>query len=148
MSSSEPPPAAPVVRRKNLWRRHRVGSLLTTLTFTALLGVVIYVMIGRPVSAPDWLRAEIETRAGDALGAARMRFDALDLVVEEASQPQVRMTNVQLISDTGAEIAAFGELRANLSFAGLLAGKMQPTHLSVSGVFAQLRRQMDKHAAD
>ncbi|WP_108835810.1 DUF3971 domain-containing protein [Tateyamaria sp. Alg231-49] len=143
MSSSEPTSVAPNVRRKNLWRRHRVGSLLTTLMFTALLGALVYVMIGRPVSAPVWLRTEIETRVADALGAASMRFDALDLVVEDGAHPQVRMTNVQLISDTGAEIAAFGEMRANLSFAGLLNGKMQPTHLSVSGVFARLRRQMD-----
>ena len=143
MSSTEPLPDAPPVRRKSLWRRHRVGSLLVTLTMTAMLGAVIYVLMGRPVSAPDWLRTEIEARASQALGTAALRFDALDLVVEEAAYPQVRMTNVQVVSETGAEIVAFGEMRANLSVADVLRGQMRPTQISVSGIFAQLRRQRD-----
>ncbi|MEO0379268.1 MAG: DUF3971 domain-containing protein, partial [Pseudomonadota bacterium] len=143
MSSTEPLPDAPPVRRKSLWRRHRVGSLLVTLTMTAMLGAVIYVLMGRPVSAPDWLRTEIEARASQALGTAALRFDALDLVVEEAAYPQVRMTNVQVVSETGAEIVAFGEMRANLSVADVLRGQVRPTQISVSGIFAQLRRQRD-----
>jgi hypothetical protein len=46
---------------------------------TAVLGAMLYLAMGRPVSAPDWLRAEIEARAADALGAASLRFDALTL---------------------------------------------------------------------
>ena len=53
------------------------------------------------------------------------------------------MTNVQLVSNSGAEIVAFGELRTNLSLAALLGGQMRPTHMSVSGVFARLRRELD-----
>ena len=143
MSSTEPVEQVPQKRRKNLWRRHRVGSLLVTLCVTALLGFVLYVLMGRPVSAPAWLRTEIEMRAAEALGTARLRFDALDLVVEETASPQVRMTNVRLLTGNGAEIAAFAELRAGLSLGDLLRGEMRPTDISVSGIFAKLRRQID-----
>ncbi|MFL4471484.1 DUF3971 domain-containing protein [Tateyamaria armeniaca] len=143
MSSTDAPTPAPPKRRQSLWKRHRIGSLLVTLTVTAMLGVVLYVLMGRPVSAPDWVRAEIETRAADALGTATLRFDALDLVVEESTRPQVRMTNVQLITDSGAEIAAFAEMRAGLSLQDLLRGELRPTEIAVSGIFAKLRRQAD-----
>ncbi len=120
-----------------------MGSLLVTLTVTALLGAVLYVLMGRPVSAPAWLRDEVEMRASDALGTARLSFDTLDLVVEETASPQVRMSNVQLLTEDGAEIVAFAELRAGLSLSDLLGGEMRPTEISVSGIFAKLRRQAD-----
>ena len=143
MSSTQADTPAPPKRRQSLWRRHKVGSLLVTLTVTALLGLVLYVLMGRPVSAPDWLRAEIETRAAEALGTATLRFDALDLVVEDSTSPLVRMTNVQLVTQGGAEIVAFSELRASLSLQDLMRGEMRPTEIAVSGIFAKLRRRAD-----
>jgi len=143
MSSADPVSNMPPARRKSLWRRHRVGSLFVTLVMTALLGVVLYVVMGRPVSAPDWLRAEIESRAAQALETASLRFDALDVVLDEGTRPQVRMTNVQLVTETGAEIVAFAELRAGLSLQDVLRGQLRMSDVSISGIFAKLRRQED-----
>ncbi|MEM6372718.1 MAG: AsmA-like C-terminal region-containing protein [Pseudomonadota bacterium] len=143
MSSTEPASPLPKRQRKTLNRLRLVGGMLVTLVFTAVLGVVMYVAIGRPVAAPDWVRAEVEARAGAALGQASLRFDALDLVVEEGTRPQVRMRNVQLLTDTGAEVAAFGEMRVGLSLTALLQGDMRVTDVSVSGIFAKLRREVD-----
>jgi hypothetical protein len=143
MSSPESEISPRPARRKSLWRRHRVGSLLVTMMLTAVLGAMLYLAMGRPVSAPDWLRAEIEARAADALGAASLRFDALDVVLGDGLTPQVRMSNVQLVTDAGLEIVAFAELRARLSLENALQGLMRPEYISVSGVFATLRRQAD-----
>ncbi len=143
MSSAEPASSPPPKRRKSLWRRHRVGSLFVTLITTALLGAAVYLAIGRPVSAPDWLRAEIATRAGEALGKAVLRFDTLDVVLEDNAVPRVRMTNVRVVGNDGAEIAAFAELRAGVSVSDLLRGEVRPTDISISGIFAKLRRRED-----
>lgn len=143
MSSTENTNPPPPVRRKGWWRRHRVGSLLVTLVLTALLGAVLYVLMGRPIAAPDWLRAEIETRAAEALGDATLRFDTLEVVMEDGAVPTVRMSDVRIMTLTGAEVVAFGELRAGLSLSEVLQGNTRPTSIGITGIFAKLRRQQD-----
>lgn len=143
MSKADPAPPPAPQRRKSLWRRHRVGSLLVTMTLTLMLGALIYVMIGRPVAAPDWVRAEIEARASQALGGGQLHFDVLELVVDDDATPRVRMSDVQVIGADGAEIIGFGELRAGISLGDLLQGEVRPTDFSISGIFAKVRRQAD-----
>lgn len=143
MSSAEPITEPPKSRRKSLWRRLGWGSLVVSLVLVAGLGLAAYLAIGRPIAAPEWVRQQIETRAAEALGAAELRFDTLDFVVTDGIKPRMRMTNVQLVTDTGAEIVSFAEVRAGLSLDALLQGQAQPADIGVTGVFAKLRRLMD-----
>lgn len=143
MSSADHITDAPKRRQKRLWRRLGLVSLFWSLILAAFIGASIYVLIGRPVGAPAWLRDRIETRAEEALGTASLRFDALDLVVEDNAKPRVRMTNVQVLNAAGAEIVGFSEMRVGLSVADLLKGQFRPTEIGVTGVFAKLRRQID-----
>ena len=130
-------------RRKNLWRRHAIGSLLMSLILTSMLTLVIFLMLGFSVSAPDWARSQIQERANAALGVANLQFDKLDFIVEEGIKPGIRLTNVQIVTDNDAEILAFAEVRAGLSLPALLRGGVQPNDISVTGVFARLRREVD-----
>ena len=143
MSSADPINPPPPVRRKSLWRRLGLGSLLVTLIMSALIGAAVYVLIGRPVSAPEWVRDRIEARTAEALGTAQLQFDSLDMMVEDGVVPQVRMANVRLMTQDGAEIVAFGEMRVSLSIADLIQGQMRPSQISISGIFAKLRRLAD-----
>ncbi|MEM8655573.1 MAG: hypothetical protein AAGF36_12595, partial [Pseudomonadota bacterium] len=143
MSSADPISDAPEPRKTRVLRKRTFVSLLFSLTFAAVLGAAVYVLVGRPVVAPAWLRDRIELRAGEALGAASLRFDELDLMVEDSTKPRVRMTNVQVLNDEGAEIVAFSEMRVGLSLAGLIQGAFRPTEIGVTGIFAQLRREVD-----
>lgn len=121
----------------------RAFSVIITLFLTAALGLAIYVSAGRPISAPDWLRAEVEVGAADALGAASVQFDKLDVVLAEGLTPSVRMTDVRLYTETGAEIAAFGTLRAGVSLSELLLGNVRVSEISLVGIFAKLIRDQD-----
>ena len=143
MSSADPPSDAPKARRKATWRRHGLPSLLSSLVFATVIGALLYVLIGRPVSAPDWLRERIEAQVAQGIEDATLTFDTLNFVVEEARYPRVRMTNVRILSPSGAEIVGFAELRAGLSLSALLSGRIQVDTINVSGVFANLRRLAD-----
>ncbi|MEP5632240.1 MAG: DUF3971 domain-containing protein [Tateyamaria sp.] len=143
MSNAEPTHSAPSKVRATLRVLGRGISVFITLILTALLGFVIYVGIGRPVSVPDWLRTEVEVRAAEALGAATVQFDKLDVVMAEGQTPSVRMTDVRLYADTGAEIAAFGMLRAGVSLPQLLKGEVRVSQINLDGIFAKLLRDQD-----
>lgn len=151
MSRADPNPKAPrkvhvllkgleYVARYLLGISGRAISVLVTLALTALLGVALYVAIGRPISAPDWLRSEVEARAAEALGAASVRFDTLDMVLQDGKTPSVHMTDVRLFTETGAEIVAFGNMRAGVSLADALFGDVRVTKVGISGIFATLLR--------
>lgn len=114
--------------------------LASIVAFIALAG---YFAIGRTIVAPEWVRDRIEARASAALGSVGLRFDGLDLVVDAALKPRLRMSNVQLVTETGAEIVGFAEVRAGLSFEHLMQGRARLANISVSGVYARLRREMD-----
>lgn len=143
MSSAEPISQPPQPRRKSVWRRHVLATLILVLVVTGMAGTAFYLAIGRTIPAPDWVRARIEARAADVLGDSKLRFDALDFVVERGIKPRMRMTNVQLVAASGAEIVRFVEVRAGLSLDRLLEGRAQLADISVSGVFATLRRLTD-----
>ena len=143
MSSTETTTQVARKRRGSLWRRHRIGSLLLSLILAAFFGALLYVLIGRPVAAPDWVRQKLEARAAAALGPAELRFDDLEFVVEDSIHPKLRMSNVQLLNASGAEIVAFSEMRAGLSVNALLGGRALISDVTVSGIVAQLRRLGD-----
>ncbi|WP_415920261.1 DUF3971 domain-containing protein [Tateyamaria sp. SN6-1] len=143
MSSADPIPDAPRRHRKRLWRRHGLPSLLFSLFFATLIGAFLYVMMGRPVSAPEWLRDRIEAQVAQGIENATLQFDTLNFVVEEGRYPRLRMTNVQVQSRSGADVVGFAELRAGLSVPALLSGRVLITDIDISGVFANLRRLAD-----
>ena len=143
MSSAEPISEAPKTRRKSTWRRQGLPGLLCSLLFAVLLGALLYVLMGRPISAPAWLRDRVEAAVAQNIDNATLRFDTLDFVVEETRFPRVRMTNVRMLSPSGAEIVGFAELRAGLSLSALVSGNISVETIDVSGVFANLRRLAD-----
>ncbi|MEO1364776.1 MAG: hypothetical protein AAFU86_13485, partial [Pseudomonadota bacterium] len=126
-----------------MWRRHGLGSLFFSLLLAALAGLLLYVLMGRPVAAPDWLRDRIQAEVAAGTEDARLTFDTLNFVVEDARYPRLRMTNVRVLSRSGAEVVGFAELRAGLSLGDLLTGRVLVNEIDVSGVFANLRRRAD-----
>ncbi len=126
-----------------MWRRHLIASSVLLGVLIALAGIAFYFAIGRTIAAPDWVRDQIEARASIALGDVDLRFDALDVVVDAGIKPRLRMSNVRLVSQNGAEIVAFAEVRAGLSLDEILNGRALLADVSVSGVFARLQRRVD-----
>ncbi|WP_223424772.1 DUF3971 domain-containing protein [Tateyamaria pelophila] len=143
MSSKEPTSQPESRPRKSVWRRHVIASSALLVLIAAVASITFYFAIGRTIAAPNWVREQVMARASDALGTANLQFDALDFVVDKGMKPRMRMSNVQLTTQSGAEIVAFAEVRAGLSLERFLQGQALLADISVSGVFAQLRRQLD-----
>ncbi|MEL7091443.1 MAG: AsmA-like C-terminal region-containing protein [Pseudomonadota bacterium] len=147
MSSAEPTAKdarrAARKERRRFWRRHGLPNLLFSLLLATLFGGVLYLLMGRPVHAPQWLVDRIQTQVAASTDQGSLAFDTLDFVIEDTRYPRVRMNNVRVLSAAGDEIVGFAEMRAGLSLPALLSGKFELTSVDVSGVFASLRRERD-----
>ncbi len=95
---------------------------------------------GRDLTAPDWLRAQIETRLQDAVPEADISFGDVMLLVDDSWRPRALVRDVRVTTPDGTAVAGFSELRAGASLEALMRGHLEPTSLDVSGVFLTLRR--------
>lgn len=110
----------------------------------AALAVVIWAFLGRPVAAPEWIRAEIETRIEAQLPGIDLNFTDLTVFVTREMRPDISLSNVELLDRaTGRRLLEF--VRADVSIArrSLFEGQIMPRTVSVSGVFLTLRRAAD-----
>lgn len=126
-------------------RRRRFG-LVALLAVTVMVGGAVMTVLslsGRPVTAPGWLHARVEARAEAALPGFDLRFDRLDMVVEDIWRPGVRAAGVEVWSPQGLRITRIEDIRATLALEPLLRGRLHPGEIQVSGVSLKLRRAPD-----
>ncbi|MBP1805970.1 AsmA-like C-terminal region-containing protein [Rubellimicrobium aerolatum] len=122
------------------WRPGRwiAGAvLLLALASPALL-------IGREVTAPDWVRARIEQAAAQALGGGALRFGSIALRLPADLHPEVRLLDVTLADRDGRRIARVPEARVQVSPRGLLfARSLLVQEIDLVGAELSLARAAD-----
>ncbi|MDU8911037.1 AsmA-like C-terminal region-containing protein [Aestuariicoccus sp. MJ-SS9] len=112
-----------------------------------ILAIGGLLMLGRAVSAPDWLRERIEARIDVALPGLDLRFGDMQVQVQRNGLPQVMLWDVDIRTDDGVPVAAFGDVRAALSPKALARGKIVLRDASVSGAILTLTRGPDGRIA-
>lgn len=140
MSDQGKPPG----RRRRRLRRVGLWLVLSFALVGAALAVVGWAFLGRPIAAPDWIKAEIETRIEQQLPGIDLRFSELSFFVTRELRPDIALSNVELIDRAnGRRLIEF--VRADISIArrSLFERKIMPKTVSVSGVFLKLRRDAD-----
>ena len=127
----------PKVKAKG--RKRRIAKHVGLGTLVAAV-VLITVLVGKPIAAPDWLEQRIETRVNSNLQGVRLTFDEAEIVVNKGWRPRARIRNVTLRTVAGDEIVKFSELEASLAMKPLLSGEVVPKKIELTGVFVTLRR--------
>ncbi len=121
-----------------------LATFLSTVIFVLILtGGLVIALLEHRVTAPDWLRDQIETRLEPHLNGARLDFGGLEFVMSEGWRPRVRLSHLVLFAPDGAQVARLSHAEASLAMRPLLRGQVQPKRIVVSGVFATLRRDQD-----
>lgn len=119
------------------------GGVFLALVLSTVAGLALFIWLGRPMVAPQWLTARIEARADAALGDTQLRFDRLRLVLRNGWQPHVQLSNVQLLTPDGSEIVSFSEVETRFATRPMLRGQLLPRTIGITGVFATLKRDAD-----
>ncbi len=135
--NAKPKPRRSRLRRAGLW----LLSIKLFLVVAAILAALYF--LGRPVTAPGWVQARIEARIEQVIPQARVEFGEMVFVMDKGWLPRVRLRDVSVVTPEGAEIIGFNEFKASLSLRGLLDGALQPSEMSVSGIYVALRRSID-----
>ncbi len=124
---------------------HGAGQWTLNLVILAMIlsAVGVTLIKGRPLTAPDWMQSRIEARIAQELPQARVTFGKMEFILDDGWRPRVRLSDVLVNTPDGVEIAGFNEFKASFSMQALLDGKVKPRDMSVSGVYATLRRGAD-----
>lgn len=144
------PPKQTKTKSKKVHRRFGRGMawvlnhiLALSTVVLVLLGALVWYLKGTPLAAPDWARAKIEAQLAEVLPQARVQFGEMVLIMEEDWQPRVRLRDVVVRTPDGQDIVRLNEMKATFAAAPLLDGKIQPRQISISGVTAQIDREVD-----
>lgn len=131
-------------------RRGRIGlwalriGLWALLSLALLLGVAavgVLALTGQPVPAPNWLVQEVTARANAQLrGKAELKIGGAELVIGPNGAPRIRVLGVEVSDGADQQIVDLPEVRASLSVEALLAGRIAPSSVTVSGAHVNLRR--------
>lgn len=106
-------------------------------------GVAALVLVGRPLSAPDWLRERIEDRLSAALPGLTIDFGDMSVLVSRDGLARVVLSDVDLRTSAGVPVAVLADLRAGLDPWPLLRGELQLGRVSLAGASMSLRRDKD-----
>ena len=145
-SSTRPGPGgAPVPGRRRRGGARSFG-LIALISFAVLLlavAVLALSVTGRPLAAPDWLRARIEARADEVLPRVRLRFDRVEIQVDRFQPPRLRLSGVDIRTPDGARLARLEDVRSSFALRPLLSGELAPTDVQITGAVVTLRRLAD-----
>lgn len=123
-------------------RRARVGlwTVLGTLIIFSLVVLTGLSLTGRTLIAPDWIRAEVESRVNAGLPQGSVRLGGVELAVSREGRVEVVLRNITVGDPTGAKLADLNAVRTRLPLGGLARGEVAPTAISLRGAQITVRR--------
>ncbi|MGP6085648.1 hypothetical protein [Antarctobacter jejuensis] len=130
---------APSPRPRRRRRRGRiVGGLL--LLLIAAAGLSAFLMVGRPVDAPPWVRERIEARIAESLPGIDVDFGRMSLLVQRSGLARIILWDVDIRNARGEMIAQLSDIEAGIAPGPLLSGRIELREAQVSGAFVTLTR--------
>ncbi|AKO96605.1 Large exoproteins involved in heme utilization or adhesion [Marinovum algicola DG 898] len=127
-----------IVARAALWMVFWVALLTGSLVWGGVA------LLGKPLNAPDWLRAEIEARLARQMPGYELSFSEMTLYVQSDLRPEIALEDVELRqAETGRLLLELSHADIKIARRAIFEGRLQPRSVSVAGVFLRLRRGAD-----
>lgn len=119
-----------------------LGRVIAALCVLAIVvvGLFAFVYLRGDLEAPAWLRARVESGIAKSVPDGNLSFDDFRIRLEADARPIVEMRNAVLSDKDGQRIVELADMQASISLRGLLAGRVMPKDLMLSGVFLDVTR--------
>ncbi len=127
-------PASPARRSRARWG---VAVLLAVLLVVLGSG---WALVGRSLSAPDWVRDTVEARLAAALPGFEVLFGDVQVRFEPDGRTRVILLDVDVQTAAGSPVAVLSDIEIGLALRDLVRRKVVLRELSVSGAFVTLTR--------
>ena len=122
-------------------RKRRARWVLAVLVASVLVIVGTgWAMVGRSLSAPDWVRDTVEERLASALPGFRVLFGDVQLRLEPDGRTRIILLDVDVQTAVGSPVAVLSDIEIGLAAYDLIRRKVVLRDLSVSGAFVTLTR--------
>ncbi|MEP4195404.1 MAG: DUF3971 domain-containing protein [Aliishimia sp.] len=133
----------PQPAKRSPWRLLRRSLLyFCAIVFFSLTGLLLW-LLDRPVEAPDWLQARIEAHIAAQAPDIAIKFGGMVMTVQTGWRPMLELRDVRFENAGGVELLSVSDLQATLAMRPLLDGLVQPRTVSMTGLFATVRRSTD-----
>ena len=127
------------MRRRTRFSIWMLGSLLV---LVLAVGFALLALTGKPLRLPVWMVAEAEAQLNDRLPLkqAQLSLGGIEIMVDRAWVPRLRLENLTLARLDGAPILRLPEARVAFDAASLLKGALRPSSVVLSGATLRLHR--------
>ncbi len=143
-STPEPNPSTPAQKPRRRWVRGLLVWGGSTFIFLSLIGMIgLYSILGKEVSAPDWLRDEVSQRINSDVKGAQFRIEDVSVVLERDWVPRLKLRKLAIRDARGEELAVLSDVDGTVALRPLLQGQVQPSTIRLSGATVRLRRNAD-----
>ncbi|WP_416881683.1 DUF3971 domain-containing protein [Marivita sp.] len=140
MTEPEQPSEPQVSPSRKGRARWALGVLLALVL--VLLGAG-WALVGRSLSAPDWVRDTVEERLAASLPGFQVLFGDVQLRLERDGRTRVILLDVDVQTAAGTPVAVLSDIEIGLAAYDLVRRKVVLRDLSVSGAFVTLTRRRD-----
>lgn len=107
------------------------------------MAVLLGSIVGRPIEAPEWVRARIESNLQRVMPGFATSFGGLTLLVEDIWHPQVLLRDIELKDPGSVTSVTLSDIGGTLALLPMLKGQLRPRDLHLSGAVMNLRREPD-----
>ena len=122
-------------------RRRRVQWVMAVLFAVVLMMLATgWALVGRSLSAPDWVRDTVEDRLASALPGFRVLFGDVQVRLEQDGRTRIILLDVDVETAAGSPVAVLSDVEIGLAVHDLIRRKVVLRDLSVSGAFVTLTR--------
>ena len=123
-------------------RRRRRGRWALGVLVALVLAVLTagWAVMGRSLSAPDWVRDMVEERLAESLPGFRVLFGDVQLRLERDGRTQIVLLDVDVQTAEGAPVAVLSDVEIGLAAHDLIRRRIVLRELGVSGAFVTLTR--------
>ena len=127
------------IPRRHYWR----AGLMLLIAPLLFAGIAAVMLVNREITAPTWIKTEIEERAEELLNGGSLRFGTIRFILGPDLHPRVRLTGAVLRDADGVALARIPEVEGLLSPRGLITGQVLAQEVRLSGAQVNLRRGAD-----
>ncbi|PIE15830.1 MAG: hypothetical protein CSA68_05400 [Rhodobacterales bacterium] len=126
-------------KRRNRARRG-LWFVVKLLLFLLVVGIGLFVVSGKTVTAPQWVQSRIAAEINAILPQGDVRFRDVDLRFDDHFRPQIGLHDVVLKNAKDHEVARIGTLSTALSVVALLRGQFHASEIRLNGTSVGLKR--------